>query len=79
MPTKHGAFKKTGDPGKDFRFLWVTDFPMFEWDEEGSAGMPAHHPFTSPHEEDMAKLEANIDSVHDPSRRWARFARWPMT
>jgi aspartyl-tRNA synthetase len=63
---KHGAFKKTGDPAKDFRFLWVTDFPMFEWDKTEKRWNPAHHPFTSLHEEDMAKLEANIDSVHDP-------------
>ena len=63
---RHGAFKKTGDPGKDFRFLWVTDFPMFEWDKDEKRWNPAHHPFTSLHEEDMAKLEANIDSVHDP-------------
>jgi aspartyl-tRNA synthetase len=63
---KHGAFKKTGDPAQDFRFLWVTDFPMFEWDKNEKRWNPAHHPFTSLHEEDMAKLEANIDSVHDP-------------
>jgi len=63
---KHGAFKKTGDPARDFRFLWVTDFPMFEWDNAEKRWNPAHHPFTSLHEEDMAKLEANIDSVHDP-------------
>jgi aspartyl-tRNA synthetase len=63
---KHGAFVKTGDPARDFRFLWVTDFPMFEWDKEGKRWNPAHHPFTSLHDEDMAKLEANIDSVHDP-------------
>jgi len=63
---KHGAFKKTGDPAKDFRFLWVTDFPMFEWDKTEKRWNPAHHPFTSLHEEDMAKLEAHIDSVHDP-------------
>jgi aspartyl-tRNA synthetase len=63
---RHGAFKKTGDADQDFRFLWVTDFPMFEWDEDGKRWNPAHHPFTSLHEEDMAKLEANIDSVRDP-------------
>jgi len=63
---KHGAYKKTSDPALDFRFLWVTDFPMFEWDKEEKRWNPAHHPFTSLHEEDMAKLEANIDSVHDP-------------
>jgi aspartyl-tRNA synthetase len=63
---KHGAFKKTGEVSKDFRFLWVTDFPMFEWDKDERRWNPAHHPFTSLHEEDMAKLEANIDSVRDP-------------
>ena len=63
---KHKAFEKTGDPEKDFRFLWVSDFPMFEWDNGEKRWNPAHHPFTSLHEEDMAKLEANIDSVHDP-------------
>ncbi|HEY1271369.1 MAG TPA: amino acid--tRNA ligase-related protein, partial [Terriglobales bacterium] len=62
---KHGAFKKTGDPAVDYRFLWVTDFPMFEWDNGEKRWNPAHHPFTSLHEEDMAKLEANIDSVHE--------------
>jgi aspartyl-tRNA synthetase len=63
---KHGAFKKTADVAKDFRFLWVSDFPMFEWDKTEKRWNPAHHPFTSLHEEDMVKLEANIDSVHDP-------------
>jgi aspartyl-tRNA synthetase len=63
---KHGAFKKTGIPANDFRFLWVTDFPMFAWEKEEKRWNPAHHPFTSLHEEDMAKLEANIDSVLDP-------------
>jgi len=63
---KHKAFEKTGDPAKDFRFLWVSDFPMFDWDKSEKRWNPAHHPFTTLHEEDMAKLEANIDSVHDP-------------
>jgi len=50
----------------DFRFLWVTNFPMFEWDESEKQWMAAHHPFTSPHEEDMDLLGAGVDSVNDP-------------
>ncbi len=56
---RHGIFKKTGDPAKDYRFLWVTNFPMFEYDEGEKRWMAAHHPFTSPHEEDMDKLESD--------------------
>ena len=63
---KHGIFKKTGDAAKDFRFLWVTNFPMFEWDEGEKTWVAAHHPFTSPHEEDMAKLESGVEALHDP-------------
>jgi len=63
---KHGAFAKTGDPAKDYRFLWVTDFPMFEWDQESKQWNAAHHPFTSLHDEDMAKLETSFDSIHEP-------------
>jgi aspartyl-tRNA synthetase len=66
---KHKAFEKTGDVAKDFRFLWVSDFPMFEWDKDEKRWNPAHHPFTTLHEEDFAKLDANIDSVHDPKSR----------
>ena len=76
---KHGAFAKTGDPAKDFRFLWVTDFPMFEWDGETGRWNAAHHPFTSLHDEDMAKLETSFDSTATPSLRWAKSARWLMT
>ena len=43
----------------DFRFLWVTNFPMFEYDEGEKRWMAAHHPFTSPHDEDMDKLESD--------------------
>jgi aspartyl-tRNA synthetase len=63
---RHGIFNKTGDPKKDYRFLWVTNFPMFEWDEAEKQWMAAHHPFTSPHEQDMALLEQGVDSVNDP-------------
>jgi aspartyl-tRNA synthetase len=56
---RHGLFKKTGDPAIDYRFLWVTNFPMFEYDEGDRRWVAAHHPFTSPHEEDMDKLESD--------------------
>jgi aspartyl-tRNA synthetase len=49
------------DP-KNFQFLWVVDFPMFEWDPEDNRWMAAHHPFTSVHDEDLEKLTA------DPAR-----------
>jgi len=63
---RHGLFKKSGDPAKDFRFLWVTNFPMFEWYEGEKQWNAAHHPFTSPHEEDMSLLEKGVESVNDP-------------
>lgn len=46
------------DP-KDFRFLWVTAFPMFEWDTEENRWNASHHPFTSPLDEDVALLDSD--------------------
>jgi aspartyl-tRNA synthetase len=76
---RHGAFavtdavvhapeRATGhvDGSAAFRPLWVTDFPMFEHDAETGKWAPSHHPFTSPHEEDMAKLESGVEALHDP-------------
>ncbi len=63
---RHGIFKKNGDAARDYRFLWVTNFPMFEWDEGERRWNAAHHPFTSPHEEDMAKLESGVEALNDP-------------
>ena len=49
---KHGLFAQTGTAA-DFKFLWVTDFPMYEWNEQHKTWDAAHHPFTSPHEDDI--------------------------
>lgn len=44
-------------------FLWVTDFPMFEYDDEERRWVAMHHPFTSPRAEDMDKLASDPGSV----------------
>ena len=46
-----------------FAFLWVVDFPMFEWVEEEGRHEFMHHPFTSPLESDASQLEANPGAV----------------
>ena len=46
-----------------FNFLWVTDFPMFEYHEEDGRYYPMHHPFTSPRDEDIDRLESDPGSV----------------
>jgi aspartyl-tRNA synthetase len=61
---KHKLFEQTGTAA-DFKFVWVTDFPMYEWDEETKTWNAAHHPFTSPHEEDIkaGRLTSDKGSV----------------
>ena len=44
-------------------FLWVTDFPLLEWDEETRRFYASHHPFTSPRPEDVDKLESDPGAV----------------
>ena len=50
------------DPDK-FNFLWVTDFPFFEYSEEEGRWMAMHHPFTMPRAEDLDKVESDPGSV----------------
>jgi len=49
-----------------YEFLWVTDFPMFEYDENENRYVAAHHPFTSPNLEDVNKL------LSDPAHCYSR-------
>ena len=46
-----------------FNFLWVIDWPMFEWSEEEGRYMSAHHPFTLPQEETAYELEGDLAKV----------------
>jgi aspartyl-tRNA synthetase len=60
---RHKAFSGGRKDANTYQFLWVTDFPMFEWDEGEQRWMAAHHPFTSPHDADMEKLESDPAAV----------------
>ncbi|HEV2852339.1 MAG TPA: aspartate--tRNA ligase [Thermoanaerobaculia bacterium] len=50
-------------PEGSHAFLWVTEFPLLEWDEEAGRFFAMHHPFTSPDPRDIGKLEAEPGSV----------------
>lgn len=57
-----GAQLKLYNP-KDFAFAWILDFPLLMWDAEENRWVSNHHPFTSPMDEDMDKLESDPGSV----------------
>lgn len=50
-------------PDSEPKLLWVTDFPLFEWDEETKRFYAMHHPFTSPHLEDIPLMEEDPGKV----------------
>ncbi len=75
---RHGAFRVTEetvaaahargpqdtvDGSQAFHPIWLTDFPMFEYDLASGKWVPAHHPFTAPYEADMANLTSDPASV----------------
>lgn len=49
---------------KTFNFIWVTDFPLMEFDENKKRFQALHHPFTAPKDEDLDKLESDPGSVY---------------
>lgn len=57
--------EKLGLIAKDkFQFLWVTDFPLLEYDADAKRYVAMHHPFTSPREEDIPLLESDPGKTH---------------
>lgn len=46
-----------------WQLAWITEFPLFEWDESSQQWAASHHPFTSPHPEDLDRLESDPGSV----------------
>ena len=55
--------KDLGLVGDGWAPLWVTDFPMFEWDEEAQRHVALHHPFTAPAVDDVGSLRANAHTA----------------
>ena len=52
--------QKLGLAGKeDYKFVWITDFPLLEWDGEAKRHVAVHHPFTAPRDEDFALLDSD--------------------
>jgi aspartyl-tRNA synthetase len=50
-------------PPDTWRFLWITDFPLFEYSAESGRFVASHHPFTMPNPEDLPRLESDPGSV----------------
>lgn len=52
----------------DYRFLWVTEFPVFEWSDDEERYQAMHHPFTMPMEEDLDMLEQSLAEMENGKR-----------
>lgn len=59
----HIAKKLNLTNANDYKFLWVTEFPMFEWSVEENKFLAMHHPFTSPMDEDLNLLDSAPQNV----------------
>ena len=53
---------------EEFKLLWVTDFPLFEYDEEGNRWVARHHPFTSPKPEDIEVMINNNPLIENAEK-----------
>ncbi len=53
---------------EEFKLLWVTDFPLFEYDDEGNRWVARHHPFTSPKPEHISTMIDNDPAIADAEK-----------
>ncbi len=51
-------------PNDQYKFLWITDFPVFEWSDEEGRYLACHHPFTAPKDEDVDKLLTDKENCY---------------
>jgi aspartyl-tRNA synthetase len=64
LRTHLASVLKLYDPAKrEFKTAWILEFPSFSWDKDENRWAANHHPFTSPMDEDLAKLESDAGSV----------------
>ena len=57
-------------PEGQYNFLWITEFPFFEWDEESQSWLAMHHPFTMPLEECLPYIDSDPGSVRAQAYGW---------
>ena len=57
--------QREGLTNKDeYKPIWVTEFPMFDYDEDNDRYVAMHHPFTAPRESDIDKLDRDLSLIH---------------
>ncbi len=61
---ERGASPGAGDPMKEWRFLWVREFPLFEWDADNKRWSARHHMFTMPNPDHLPLLETDPGNVY---------------
>lgn len=64
LARRFGLIEQEGEKIKDWKILWVTDFPLFEYDEENKRYAASHHPFTSPRLSDVENLTSDPGSCY---------------
>lgn len=55
-------------------WLWVTDFPLFDWDDEADRLVASHHPFTAPNAEDLDRLRDAVEEASSVGSGWPLYA-----